>query len=704
MDQGSTKTRMSEACPLGLNYGHFGEPSYDSENHEWHFPRQAGRTRELKRIGRPVTALESPLRGPTVHVQSATERARNIKSLTRQHPETQPASALLPGLAHISEVVNVATSGHDPTVSELLAIGEAVDLDKKSRGCKTVPIAAIAGGEAGEAVRLVLLTNEKLSWEDSKNIHLSAFSSKGGEEGRWFGNGSPIQQLIFAEAEGRPSSWLAVRYHGAVSVLRPQLRRNTDMLPLASTTSARNFPSRLNANHIATLSIGQANGEPYSDVTFNPWYNQQIATIDQKGTWAVWDIEKLGEREKERRFWTVKKVRDGSVLDVLPAADTTSSVADGWGVVLWAGSLSTILVARRRKLAVFDITGDPKALSVPELLLENASEWILDVKRSSQDLSQIFVATTSSIFWLQVANSAGNHEGEDIAAGAKCLLSWTHFRDPEDLSLSLRVADDFERDEVDDDRRSVSSNICHFISFAYNSPATLVLLYSRLTGLTNVFTFQYARSYSNLTPSTSDPYFLSMPHDEPYVPISKGNPCVSHTSSKISALSIKAVKYESPMGSIPSGLGQIYLENDLIFYQLSLLTNDLTLTECLYVDVHNDLEADLRPPDIVNRFEIAKTPANIISDFIVPDGYVDQEYEDSQHHSSAKGESDAESGASLALHYEDPYTIPFDWLDHEYHSALTNASFHIDFHDHLDLLQNEIEDMLASEISTMSTL
>ncbi len=445
---------MSEACPLGLNYGHFGEPSYDSENHEWHFPRQPGRTRELKQIGQPVRALQSPLRWPPAHVQSATERTRNIKLLTHQYPELGPASFLLPELAQISEVVDHVTSVHDPTVSELLAIGEAVDVDNKNRR-STLPIAAVAGGAAGEAVRLILLSNEKQGWEDSKNIRLSTFSSKGGEEGWWSGNGSPIQQLIFAEAEGRSSSWLAVRYHGAISVLRPQLRRNADTLSFAYAASTRNPPSRLNANHIVTLSIDQGNHVPYSDVAFNPWYNQQIATIDQKGAWAIWDIEKLGKQDKGRRFWTVKKIRGGGLLDSLPEGPEgetmNSSIADGWGVVLWAGDLSTIVVASRRMLAVFDVTGDPKLLSTPRLISTTTSEWILDVNRSSTDLTHVFVTTTSSVFWLQVVASAGYHEGQEMAAGAKCLLSWRHFRDPEDISLSLQIADDYKRRDVDDD-------------------------------------------------------------------------------------------------------------------------------------------------------------------------------------------------------------------------------------------------------------
>ena len=445
---------MSEACPLGLNYGHFGEPSYDSENHEWHFPRQPGRTRELRLIGQPVRAFQSPLYAPSAHVQSATERARNIKDLTHQYPELLPASSLFPGLGQVSEVVDDITSSHDPTISELLAIGEAVDADNKGhRGLRTVSIAAAAGGTAGEAVRLVLLNNLKLGWEDSKNIRLSAFSSRGGEEGWWYGNGSPVQQLVFAEAEGRPSTWLAVRYHGAIAVLRPELRRNAYIPPLAPAASNRNTPSRINANHIMTLRNDHAYDVPYSDVTFNPWYNQQIATIDQKGFWAVWDIEKRDKQAKGTRFWNVKKTLYGELFDGLPEGETlNSSAADGWGVILWAGDPSRIIVASRRIFAVLDITGNPRRLLSPKLLSSTTSEWILDVKRSSKDLTHVFVITTLSIFWLQITSSAGIYDVEEPAVGAKCLLSWRHFRDPEDISLSLGVADHSEREDVDDDR------------------------------------------------------------------------------------------------------------------------------------------------------------------------------------------------------------------------------------------------------------
>ncbi|CAF9910222.1 MAG: hypothetical protein ALECFALPRED_006424 [Alectoria fallacina] len=634
-------------------------------------------------------ALSSAARQDSrIEADRTAKRAQNIKHLTHQYPELLPASSLLSGLAQISEAVDNVTSSHDPTVLELLAMGQAVDQDSNGRGSKTVSIAAVAGGPAGEAVRLVLLNNHKLGWEDSKNIRLSAFSAKGGEEGWWSGNGSPIQQLIFAEAEGRPSSWLAVRCHGAISVLRPQLRRNADMLPLAYAASNRNPPSRLCANHVVNLPIDQATDVPYSDVTFNPWYNQQIATVDQKGGWAVWDIEKMEKRPRGKRFWTAQKIRDGGLLDGLPEGETpTSSVTDGWGAVLWAGDLSTLVVVGRRMLAVFDVTDNPRRLVTPNLVSTTTSEWILDMKRSSKDSSHVFVITTFSIFWLQIASSAGNYGGEEVPAGAKCLLSWRHFRDPDDISLSLLVADDSERGARDDDKET-----------------TLVLLYSRLTGLVNAFTFQYARSSSNLAPCASDPYFLSLPNDGLDVVVSRANPHDSRRCSKISAISLKAMKYESPQGSTLSGLGQIYFENDVAFYQLSLLTNDLALSESLYAQLPKEFDAELCAPNTISRLEIAKTPAKIFRTFIIPNGYVDRDDKDSPQNRTTEERSDAESRASPAVLDEDPWTISFEWLETEIHGNLTDASPATAFHENLELLRTEIEDRVASGVPTMETL
>ena len=233
---------------------------------------------------------------------------------------------------------------------------------------------------------------------------------------------------------------------------------------------------------------------------------------------------------------------------------------------------------------------------------------------------------------------------------------------------------------------------------AYHPPATLVLLHSRSTGLTSVFSFHHKQSYPNLAPSASDPYLLPLPEYQPDLLAPGANPHALIKNFTVSTGILKAIKYESPQGSSIYGLGKTYVDNDVAFYQLSLLTQDFTLLECLYAEVPTDFDAEVRPPEIVSRVEVAKIPAKVISDFIVPNGYVDREYEDSVHNPTAEEESDAESRASLAVLYEDPLTINFEWLEN---GTLTGPPVTIAFHEVLESLQTEIVDKVASGVSIM---
>lgn len=167
---------------------------------------------------------------------------------------------------------------------------------------------------------------------------------------------------------------------------------------------------------------------------------------------------------------------------------------------------------------------------------------------------------------------------------------------------------------------------------------------------------------------------------------------------------LKAMRYESPQGSNPSGLGQIYSEEDVAFYQLSLLTNDLALSECLYADVRNDLKIELCPPDTVSRLEIAKTPAKVLDDFVVPNGFVDRDHGDSPYDRAVEEISDAESQESLAVLNNDPYTISFEWLEKAIHDTWNDAYPTRPFHECLELLQSEIEEKIASGVATIETL
>lgn len=306
-----------------------------------------------------------------------------------------------------------------------------------------MPIAAIAGGSAGSSLRLVLLREETLRWEGDRMLGLRRLAFGDEAHGWWPGNGSPIQQVCFAEANGESSSWLAVRYHDATSILHPRFllapvhRRS----PRSLQNEDRYLPSRLDPNHIVTLPIQFSGGSTHADVSFNPWDSTQFAIIDQQGDWSIWSLERHVE---PKRYWETKAGISGHISQGHEqVSDSTMCNEDGWGTVLWAGGGEIIIGANRRMLSVFQVNEDGKRLVSPDLILSKDDDWILDVKASPLDDTHFFVTTSTRIFWLRIIASEDTPKNIECQPGASVLLSWRHFRG-QDISLRMSVLNDEE--------------------------------------------------------------------------------------------------------------------------------------------------------------------------------------------------------------------------------------------------------------------
>lgn len=370
-------------------------------------------------------------------MQPAAHRRKNIKKLFQSFPELVPGISLLPRLGQVSEIVNEVVSRYDPTKSVLSAFGKAkterVPYLKRRSKPADVPILAAVGGFAGEAVRLFRLEEEYTGWEEKEDICLRALNPVIKEQCWWFGNGSPIQQVCFGRVGGNTTSWLAIRYHGATTILQPFLHPDVvPPRPLHSSYSKKvlQSPSRLDSNPIITLPVGWTGGSPHADISFSIWNALQFAIIDQQGCWTTWELERPSPNS---RTWTVKAGPKGKL---------TTAHSDGWGAISWAGDERTIVIARRKSFSVFNLGEPSKRLTAPDLQLSKSSDWILDMKISPSDDAHIFIVTSTRIFWLRIAPSDQSHGKEDGDSRALILLSWRHFRDESDTSLKLNVLND----------------------------------------------------------------------------------------------------------------------------------------------------------------------------------------------------------------------------------------------------------------------
>ena len=426
---------------MDLVYGHLGIPVYDTESKKWHFTRNPQSTRHFH----PICQLFKTI---------ATERHAfsdlgTQQQLLKAYPEY--GGSLLLEHARLSETVTKATSQYDPTVSDLLVFGSAVDAThpKALREIRYKPILAVASGAAGELVKLIVLNQQHLGWNNDERFKVESLTARGGEEGWWKGNGSSIKQLVFAGNEKQASTWLAVRYQGAISVLKPILQLGM-ICPSNAEGQIRDLPvSRLDANHIITLTSQDASGIPFADVTFNPWNSQQFAVINQRAHWHIWNMK---AQIKSQGLWTLEKASgDSLVNDNALDHDISEPILDGWAKVLWASDADTLVIANRRNFAIFDVKAEPMSLDVPDLGLEKSSDWILDIKRTLVSTSHLLVVTSSRLFLLEARRSG---KRQTSLAAATILVSWVHFRPPEDISLSVSIFNSNLQDEASRSQRS----------------------------------------------------------------------------------------------------------------------------------------------------------------------------------------------------------------------------------------------------------
>ena len=286
-------------------------------------------------------------------VKSAAERSESIKKLTRSFPELVPGLSCFPELAQESELIRKDASRHDPATSDLFAFGKANSQRSGDRKLRTrpikVPILAVAGGSTGDAVRLIRLAKEYIGWEKDSTVRLTNFLLQDQEQGWWFTNGSPVQQLCFAGLSGTSKARLAVRYHGAITVLEPIIHANVvPAKPLDDQNSRRDeYPKfRLDANPLLTITTERTGGSPHADVSFNPWHTAQFAIIDRRGHWTLWELDQSSRPSNQK---VVDAGLSGFVFDGevdLPEPNAGCNSGDGWGSITWAGDRRTLVVAK----------------------------------------------------------------------------------------------------------------------------------------------------------------------------------------------------------------------------------------------------------------------------------------------------------------------------------------------------------------------
>ncbi len=171
---------------------------------------------------------------------------------------------------------------------------------------------------------------------------------------------------------------------------------------------------------------------------------------------------------------------------------------------------------------------------------------------------------------------------------------------------------------------------------------------------------------------------------------------------RVSALALRIVPFGFYNAGLPSGLGQLYVEAGATFYQLSVVFNDLSLSECLYFGPGPGMDLEACPPDVRIRKDVVKTTAKVYPDFLVPDGHEEEDFDDAPVETRPQLPTMEASPTFLGTARGDPWTISFTWLEEELHDGeCTDGGA---FDEILEHLHDAIRDRYAGESPEMETL
>jgi RNA polymerase I-specific transcription initiation factor RRN6 len=370
------------------------------------------------------------------------EKQRNWKGLfLKAHPEFTAAPPV-GRTEDLSSIITTVTETCEPQVSALLDFGYAIDLENDRAGvrARTVPVAVVASGENGNILNLLRVENELVDWEQEEGRKMRVPSIGNVETAKWAGSAAPIRQIRFSQPVEEPAGWLAVRLPLSTIIFRPLLHR--DRRPIRRVAGADELMvpahhSRLDPNPVVEIPISKTGGFAHVNVNFNPWYQRQFGIIDERGEWSIWNIS---GRQKRLGSETAECVQFGSVPRLQHDGNKDAGNQpqyDGWGAIEWVGSVNKVIVCSRRCTILYVLENDTVLPCPVELGLRRRSEWILDIKRSSSQLSRVFILTTLRILCLDVDSSPVSDGDGYIRSSLSPQLSWQHFRDPEDLTLRL---------------------------------------------------------------------------------------------------------------------------------------------------------------------------------------------------------------------------------------------------------------------------
>lgn len=420
---------------LQFRYGSAGDKIYDPRRRAWIATRSSTPTRSLEWLGLAESVIAPPLQhDEDASLPTGNTKLRAVDEIISRHPTLHAASKLLAQAVRYADIRPRGSHEDASPHNGLLSLGYASGLNRRtaaadSRKANLFPIIAIPGGDHGEVLCIREMRPCRQGWYDDHGSWLTTFEIDSTET-IWCGSHERIQQLCFADPVEDCSTLLGLLYPNSITVFSPR----------ASDTILSHTSARINPYPICTLELDSADGTCYTCMAFNPWYQYQIATIDGKGRWGIWMIEKSTKHSTSSHEATVhvQGVVDVALLD---NSDDSGARNVPWLKVFWIGNLSTIALCSHRVIQILSFGSKGIRSKSFNFYPPTPQTSVVDVEKRPSKTDEIFVLTTSQVLWCRLQSPESFGQGDEVLSSLSVISCWDHHINADDNSLRLTLRD-----------------------------------------------------------------------------------------------------------------------------------------------------------------------------------------------------------------------------------------------------------------------
>lgn len=424
---------MTEDRPDNLIYGHFGIPSYDVDHHAWFFPRTPSAGPRLLPLGDAQLVHGAD----TTSAGSGKVSSSCFGSGLLNNKRVPKSGAVLSSVNgnDLDKKRFVLSERDRLNSSDLIAFGKAIDRSRPKRA-EDVPLLVAVSTSSEDLIKLILLRKEHLGWQGHEHAGICRPVAQGAETGWWSAKGSSVQQIVFAvDLNGEQTSTFAVRYGGNLSIFHPFVTSKPSPTGDISADGLRLPSSRVQANEIMRLDWCDFGQAQFVDICFNPWDDNQFATVDRFGRWSVWHFEKL---VAERTAWDLSRSYEGCGVHV--TADT--SLDSNWAKVSWACDSQSIVIAHQKSLNVIQLGSSPRNQELAKLILRQENDCVLDMRCCPSFPGFFWILSTSKISWVRIRTTQATNLSTwsaEASFQAECLISWVHYLDLQHQHVTMEI-------------------------------------------------------------------------------------------------------------------------------------------------------------------------------------------------------------------------------------------------------------------------